>query len=140
MAGDRLLGFLMFRRREVLMKKRNVLLLVAALLGSAYLIYLVSYIAAAPVSMGNSAADAGTAIAMMMIMPHAALTGLAVIFNWIGWGLNKRWAALTAGILYAVAIVMMFMYFMFVVVEMILCFVAFAQMGKKSSVDSGTQA
>ncbi len=119
------------------MKKRNVLLLVAALLGSAYLIYLVSYIAAAPVSMGNSAADAGTAIAMMMIMPHAALTGLAVIFNWIGWGLNKRWAALTAGILYAVAIVMIFM---FVVVEMILCFVAFAQMGKKSSVDSGTQA
>lgn len=122
------------------MKKRNVLLLVAAILGSAYLIYLVSYMAAAPVSTGNSAADAGTAIAMMMIMPHAALTGLAVVFNWIGWGLNKRWAALTAGILYAVAIVMMFMYFMFVVVEMVLCFVAFAQLSKEIAAGTGTQA
>lgn len=122
------------------MKKRNALLLVAAILGSAYLIYLVSYMAGAPVITGNSAADAGTAIAMMMIMPHAALTGLAVIFNWIGWGLNKRWAALTAGILYAVAIVMMFMYFMFVVVEMILCFVAFTQMGKETAAGTGTQA
>lgn len=122
------------------MKKRNVLLLVAAILGSAYLIYLVCYMAGAPVDTRDSAADAGTAIAMMMIMPYALLTGLAVIFNWIAWALSKRWAALTAGILYAVAILMMYIYFMFVVVEMVLCFVAFAQLGKKSSVDSGTQA
>lgn len=122
------------------MKKRNVLLLVAAILGSAYLIYLVSYMAAAPVSTGYSAADAGTAIAMMMIMPHAALTGLAVIFNWIAWALSKRWAALTAGILYAVAILMMYIYFMFVVVEMVLCFVAFVQMGKEIAAGTGTQA
>ena len=122
------------------MKKRNVLLLIAAILGSAYLIYLVSYMAGAPMDTGNSAADAGTAIAMMMIMPHALLTGLAVIFNWVGWALSKRWAALTAGILYAVAILMMYIYFMFVVVEMVLCFVAFAQLGKKDSADAGTQA
>lgn len=77
---------------------------------------------------------------MMLIMPHALLTGLAVIFNWIGWALSKRWAALTAGILYAAAILMMYIYFMFVVVEMILCFVAFAQLGKKSSAGAGTQA
>lgn len=121
------------------MKKRNVLLLVAAVIGSAYLIYLISYMAGAPTSTGNSAKDAGTALAMMLIMPHALLTGLAVIFNWIGWATNKRWGALTAGILYAVAILLMFAYFMFVVVEMILCFVAFAQMGNAAG-DTQTPA
>lgn len=42
--------------------------------------------------------------------------------------LNRRAFALTAGILYAVAMVLFPMYFFFVVVEMILCFTAFARM------------
>ena len=45
--------------------------------------------------------------------------------TYIGHGTDK---ALTAGILYAVAMVLFPMYFFFVVVEMILCFIAFARM------------
>lgn len=42
--------------------------------------------------------------------------------------LNRRAFALTAGTLYAVAMVLFPMYFFFVVVEMIICFIAFARM------------
>lgn len=63
---------------------RNVLLLVSAVIDSAYLIYLATYMAGAPTSTRKSAQDAGTALALMLIMPHAVLTGLAVVFNWIG--------------------------------------------------------
>ena len=54
--------------------------------------------------------------------------GLAALFSWIGWALRARWAALVAGILYAVSIVCMFLYAAFVLLEMIFCFVAFANM------------
>ena len=38
------------------------------------------------------------------------------------------WAALVAGILYAVSMVCMFLYALFVALQMIFCFVAFARM------------
>ncbi len=49
-------------------------------------------------------------------------------FNWLGWALKARCAALVAGIMYVVSILCMFMYALFVILEMIFCFVAFAKM------------
>ena len=49
-------------------------------------------------------------------------------------GTGRRAFALTAGILYAVAMVLFPVYFFFVLIQMILCFVAFAKMSKASSV------
>ena len=46
--------------------------------------------------------------------------------------MNKAAFALTAGILYAVAMVLFPVYFFFVIVQMILCFVAFAKMRKQA--------
>ncbi len=110
--------------------KKSKLLLAAAILGTLYIVYLISYFAGG-IASSDGAEALGAGIATALVMPHMLFVGLAVIFNWIGWALNVRWGALTAGILYAVSILMMFIYAMFVVLQMIFCFVAFAKMKNK---------
>ncbi len=110
--------------------KRSKLLLVAGIIGLAYGIYIVTYFFDG-VASSSDAEQIGAGLATMLVTPHMAFVWLAVIFNWLGFALKARWAALVAGILYAVAMVMFFMYFMFVIVEMILCFVAYAKMKKE---------
>ncbi len=107
--------------------KRSKQLLIAAILGTLYGIYLVSYFLGIN-GTGTESEQAGAAIATVLVLPHMALVWIAVIFNWVGFAIKARWAALVAGILYAVSIVLFFAYFMFVVIEMVLCFVAYAKM------------
>ncbi len=115
--------------------KRSILLLISAIIGTAYLIYLITYFSGTiATSEGTEALGAG--IATVLVLPHMIMVGLAVIFSWLGWVIRARWAALTAGILYAVSILLMFIYALFVVVEMVLCFIAFAKMKKKPEVVS----
>lgn len=109
--------------------KKNKCLLIAAVIGTAYLVYVISHFAGA-VTGSDATRAAGGALASMIVAPHVIATLVAVIFNWIGFAMNARWAALTAAILYAVALVLFALYFMFVIVEMILCFVGYAQMKK----------
>ncbi len=111
--------------------KRSKLLLIAAIIGTAYAIYLVTYFAGAA-STGGGTEQAGAALATLLVMPHMAVVWISVIFNWLGFFLKAKWAALTAGILYAVSIALFFAYFMFVIIEMILCFVAYAKMKKRT--------
>lgn len=115
------------------MKDKNKLLLIAGILGIAYLIYSMVYWSGAATAPGTDAEQAGAAIATMLVMPHLLLAGLAVLFNVIGFFTNKAGFALTAGILYAVAMLLFVAYFFFVVIQCILCFVAFAQMRKKTA-------
>ena len=107
--------------------KKSKLLLASGIIGTLYLIYLISYFSGGVVSTDGAEAI-GAGIAAALVTPHMVCVGVAVIFNWLGWALKARWAALVAGIMYAVSIVCMFMYAMFVVLEMIFCFVAFAKM------------
>lgn len=109
--------------------KRSKLLLISAIIGSIYTIYIISHFAGA-VSGSSGAEQAGAGLATLLVMPHMAFVFLAVVFNWLGFIFKLRWGALVAGILYAVSMVMFFMYFMFVIVEMILCFVAYSKMKK----------
>ncbi len=109
--------------------KRSKLLLAAAILGTLYLLYLVAYFTSGIFSSdGTEVLAAGLATAL--VTPHMVCVGIAAAFNWIGWALNARWAALVAGILYAVSILCMFLYALFVVLQTIFCFVAFAKMPK----------
>lgn len=110
--------------------KKSKLLLIAGIIGTAYAIYLVSYFLSVNDASISSSEQLGGILATALVMPHMAIVWIAVIFNWLGFFLNVRWGALVAGILYAVAILFFFMYFMFVIVEMILCFVAFGKMKK----------
>ena len=110
--------------------KKSVLLLISLILGVAYMAYLVSYFVGAGADASTSAEAVGAGIATALVMPHMICTLVAVVFNLLGWLLNKRAFALVGAILYAVAMVLFPLYFMFVVVQMILSFVAFAKMKK----------
>lgn len=112
-------------------KKKSKLLLVSWVIGALYLVYLFWYMGSAGSAASADSAEAlGTAIGLALIVPHLVMVALAVIFNILGWAMNKRGFALTGAILYAVSIVMMPIYFMFVLIEMILSFVGFAKMKK----------
>lgn len=114
--------------------KKNVLLLVSLVLGALYVIYSLWYWfggGAASQAGADSASQAGAGLAAVIVMPHLALTVLAVVFNALGLFMNKAGFALTAGILYAVAMVLFPVYFFFVIVEMTLCFVAYAKLHKQ---------
>lgn len=112
--------------------KRSILSFLAGILGAAYAIYILSYIAKAGGNMpSGSAQAAGTAIGMLLILPHAIVASLAAFFNVLGWLGRIRWSTLVAGILYGVAALFMPLYAMFVLVQCVLCFIAFARMKAK---------
>lgn len=114
--------------------KRNKLLLVALILGVAYVVYSLWYWfggGAAASAGADSASQVGAGLATMLVTPHLVLTVVAVAFNALAYFMGKRAFALVAGILYAVAMVLFLAYFFFVLAQMILCFVAYAKMPKK---------
>ena len=132
--------------------KLNICLTISLVIGVAYAIYLVTYFTGANVSAaGNGSAQAAgaalaTALVMpkpgsvrvpsrstALVMPHAICVFCAVLFNALGLFLRKSGFALVGAILYAVSMVLFFPYFFFVIVEMILSFVGFAQLRKAQS-------
>ena len=108
------------------MKNLNKLLLVSLILGGAYLVYSFAYWSGAQGGSGSQAA--GAAIATMIVFPHLVCTFVAALMNALALIQNRRGFALAAGILYAVAMVLFPSYFFFVIVEAVLCFVAYARM------------
>ncbi len=113
--------------------KKSKLLLVSWILGAAYFIYLVAYFFGV-VSRTTGAEQMGAGLAATIVTPHAVLVFLAVVFNILGWAMNKRGFALTGAILYAVSIGLFPLYFMFVIIQMILSFVGYAKMKNSSEV------
>lgn len=113
--------------------KKSKLALVAMILTGLYLVYSVWYWSGV---LGNTGIDdweyAGGAIAAALVGPHLLAIAIGFIFNCCGYFMNKRGFILVAAILYAVSIVLFIAYFMFMIVQMILCFVAFAKMPKQS--------
>lgn len=119
--------------------KRSVLLLIALIIGLAYLVLQISLLTGSAnkvATMSTETAEQvgealGTAIGVTLLMPHVILIALAVIFNAVGWLGKARWAALTAAILYTVGGVLGFVNFLFVLVPMVLCYVAYGKMKKQ---------
>ena len=118
--------------------KRSKLLLASGIIGTLYLIYLITYFTNEVVSTDGAEAI-GAGLAAALVMPHMVCVAIAVIFNWLGWALKVRWGALVEGIMYAVSMVCMFLYAIFVLLEMIFCFVAFEKMkntSEKNAIES----
>lgn len=114
-------------------KKRSVLLLIAAVLGLLYTLYSISYWS--NTGAGTDSAEAiGAGVATLLVMPHLLCAGLAALFNILAYLMRNRAFALTAGILYSVAMLLFPMYFMFTVIQAVLCFIAFARMKKTPAV------
>ncbi len=124
-------------------QKRSTLLIIAMVLGVGYAVYSLWYWfgggAAAQVG-SDSAAQLGGAIATALVMPHLVATLVAAIFNVLGVAMSKAGFALTAGILYAVAMVLFPSYAPFVLIEAVLCFIAFARMRGAASSAASHQA
>lgn len=120
------------------MKKRSVLLLIALIFAVIYLCMQISNFAGGAQTIstaGDTAEEAGTAvgtaIGMGILLPHVILVTLGVIFNAVAWIGKQRWAALTAAILYTVGGVLGLVNVVFMIVPLVLCFVAY---GKSKSV------
>jgi len=114
-------------------KKKNVLLLIAGIIGLLYTIFLISYFMSANAEATTDTDQIGAALATALVAPHMAIVIVGLVFNWIAFFISKPWAALVAGILYSVAIFFMPIYFWGTVVELILCFVAFAKLRKQNA-------
>lgn len=110
-------------------KNRSKVLFVSAILGSLYALYLVSYFIGI-VSATDGAEQVGSAIATVLVLPHTMLLVLAVIFNWVGFFMNKTWAAITCGVLYSVSGVFFLIYIIFEIPMIVLSFVGVSKMKK----------
>ena len=107
------------------------MLLIALIIGAAYLIYSFNYWGGVVNAGGSSSEQLGAGIASALVTPHLVMCGLAVIFNALAFFIYYRPFALVSAILYTVALVVFPMYFMYVIVEMIFCYIAFARMKTK---------
>lgn len=110
------------------MRNRSKLLLISSILGTLYLFNLLNNFVIGTFAAEDSLEILGGALATAIVFPHIIFVGLSVIFNWIGFSMRVRWAALVSGILYTVAMLFMFIYAPFVIIQMILSFVAFSKM------------
>ncbi len=120
-------------------KKRSKLLLISAIIGTLYALYIIIYFSSS-LSSNDSAEALGAAIATALVMPHMILVVLAVIFNWVGYGTNKRGLALTGGILYSVAGVLFLMYIFFVIPSLVLSFVGYAKLKQINEYNNSLEA
>ncbi len=112
--------------------KKSIVLLVAAILGIVYAIYIICYFTGANASTETSSEMVGVGLATILVAPHALFVVLAAILNIIAWAKSSRALALTAAILYLVAALLFIPYAFFVVVQIVLCFVGFAKLKKPS--------
>ena len=112
------------------MKKRSIILLIAAIIGLLITFYLWSYTSGAVSNTSSGAEALGAAIAMRMAQPMMLMFTLSTIFCVVAWLFKIRWAALVAGILYAVSMALLPAWAMFPIIPMILSFIGYARMGK----------
>ncbi len=115
---------------QVVEKKKSKLALISWILSLVYMIYLISHFAG---GMGSTtgAEQAGAALATALVFPHMLAVGIGLIFNILGYFLNSRAFVLVGAILYSVSILLFMVYFIFVIVQMILSYIAFAKMKKE---------
>ena len=118
---------------------RNILLLISAIMGTAYAAWLIIYffgvakqsLAPGSVDFEETGKQIGGALATILVTPHIIIVSIAAIFNLLGWYLNKGWAALTAGILYLVGGVLFFIYLPYVLIQAVLAFIGFSKISDK---------
>ncbi|AJA42669.1 hypothetical protein phiCT9441A_57 (endogenous virus) [Clostridium phage phiCT9441A] len=110
--------------------KRSKLLLISAILGALYSVYLIWHFGGGIFGSKDGVELAGAAIATALVTPHMILVVLATIFNWVAYFSNKRGFALTGAILYSVAGVIFMLYIMFVIPSIVLSFIGYAKLKK----------
>lgn len=110
-------------------KSRSKVLFVGSFLATAYIIYLMIYFGGS-MSSSDATEALGGAIATALVMPHMLITGLGVIFSWVGFFARKPWGALVGAILYCVGAVLFLIYAIFSIPLIVLGFIGFAKQKK----------
>ena len=113
--------------QNIVVVKKSKLALISLIIGALWVVGLVAGISGVLGSSTDSASQAGAAIATAIAFPHILCTFIAVIFNALGYFMSKRGFVLTGAILYAVAMVLLPLYFLGVIIPMILSFVAYGK-------------
>lgn len=119
--------------------KRSKCLLISAILGLIYSIYLIAHFSGGVFGSEDGIELAGAAIATALVTPHMILVVLATIFNWVAYFSNKRGFALTAGILYCVGGVIFIIYIIFVIPSIIFSFVGYSKLKSIEKLNTDTQ-
>lgn len=84
---------------------RQKVLLISAIIATAWLIYGFCTFANAASGATETAEQIGAAIVGVMIIPFLIIGSLGALFNWLGWAMSKRGFAITAGVLYCVSLI-----------------------------------
>ena len=106
--------------------KKSIAMLISAIIATVYFIYMIYsvYIVAAIDPLAGVVVGA-------MTLPHMLFMGLGLIFAWVGFGANKRWGAITAGIMFSVGLLfLLFGNWYWIIPALVLAFVAAAQIKK----------
>jgi len=108
--------------------KRSIALIVSAVLGVAYSVYIIAHFSGAIWGADSGAEAIGGVIATALVTPHMVCVVVAAILNAIAAITNNRSFALAGGILYCVGAVLFLLYALFVVPSIILSFVGYARL------------
>ena len=108
-----------------MLKKTRNLLIAAIVITVLVLGYYISYFSGA-VSQDEIAGS----IASLLVLPHGIAVAIALLFNILGLVMKSKGFIMTSGILYLVSIIFMPIYFMFVLIQAVLCFIAYGQQKK----------
>lgn len=100
-------------------KTRSKVVFVSLVLGVAYLIYIASYFFGLSASTEGSE-QVGAVLATALVAPHMFILLLAVIFNLISFLGTKKWACITALVLYCVSALVFLAYALFLLPMIIL--------------------
>ena len=102
------------------------MLLTANALATLYTIYLFTYFGVK--TLGADGVEAiGGAIATALVTPHMIMFLIGAVFGWIGFFIQKSWAALVAAILYSVGTLFFLVYAMFGVPILVLGFIGYSK-------------
>lgn len=113
-------------------EKKSTILLISAILSLLWMILCSStYGDVLENGLSDSVAVAlGTVIGAAMLIPYMLIAWIGTIFNWVGWLTNKRAFALTAAILFCVALVLCIFWGFGLIPSIILSFIAYAKIKK----------
>ena len=119
--------------------KRPIVLLIALIIGVAAVVFTFTYLdknMAMVKDMDKDSMEAagkslGISIGVALATPHMIVAAVATAACGLAWLLKLRWAAILAGVLYAIALVLMLPWFYLVIVQMILCFIGAGNLGRQ---------
>lgn len=109
--------------------KKQKTLLISAILALAWLILAFYAFFSATSSLNGAAEQIGAAIIGSIIIPLLIVGCLGLLFNVLGWALNKRGFVLTAGILYCVSLIAI-TYNFGLIPSIVLTFIGYAKIKK----------